>query len=464
MRIVILCGGSGSRLWPESRENLPKQFIPIFNGKSLLDLTIERILSINLNSKPIFISNKRHGFLVKKALLQYNLDANIILEPEGKNTCAAIYLAAKICSPNDNLLIMPSDHLIPNHKSFTKDILSIEKNLILDKWIVLGVKPTKPSEGFGYIKVEQSEQNKKNIFLKVNKFIEKPSKAVAEKFIQNEIYFWNAGIFITNAFMALKSIKEYAPNIAKYCEKAFNEIQINNETNEYNFHHELFSKIPSQSIDYAVMEHEKNIYLYPFKNIWSDVGSWDAIAEMRKPQLKKNNIIQIDSSDNFIKSDKRTIATIGIKDLIIIDSDDATLISKKNQTEKVKVIVKKLLKRKPLNAIEHSFENRPWGKFENLFDDIHCKVKRLIVNSQKRLSLQYHNFRSEHWLVVNGTATVYLDGKYITLTEGQSIDIPLQSRHYIENKEKKDLIIIETQLGSYFGEDDIIRLDDPYSR
>ena len=185
---------------------------------------------------------------------------------------------------------------------------------------------------------------------------------------------------------------------------------------------------------------------------------------MRNPQPKQNKIIQIDSHNNYIKTDKRTIATIGVKDLIIIDSDDATLISRRNQTEKVKFIVKKLLKKIPNNAIEHSFENRPWGKFENLFDDMYCKVKRLIVNPQKRLSLQYHNFRSEHWLVVNGTATVYLDGKHLTLTKGQSIDVPLKSPHYIENKEKKDLIIIETQLGSYFGEDDIIRLDDPYLR
>ena len=461
MRVVVLCGGSGSRLWPESRESLPKQFIPIFNGKSLLDLTIERVLSLNFTNKPILISNKKHGFLVQKALAKYSLEADIFLEPEGKNTCAAIYLAAKHCSYNEQLLIMPSDHLIPNDKIFAEHIFKIQKFLPLDNWITLGIKPTKPSEAYGYIKINKNKEMK---LCEVVEFIEKPSKNHAKEFIQSDSYFWNAGIFIVNASKALKSINKYASDIAYCCDQVFSKIYITKSTNEYNFPPSLFTQIPSQSIDYAVMEHDKDICLYPFNSAWSDVGSWDAISEIFKDNPLDDNIVQINSYNNFIKSDKRTIATIGVNDLIIIDSDNATLISKKNQSEKVKLVVNKLLKNKSVSVKENSFEIKPWGKFENLFNDKNCKVKRLIVSSNKRLSLQYHNFRSEHWLVVHGIANVHVDNKNFIIKPGQSIDIPLKSHHYVENKQNEDLIIIETQLGSYFGEDDIIRLDDPHGR
>ena len=461
MRVVILCGGSGSRLWPESRESLPKQFISIFDDKSLLELTIERFINSKIKLKPIVICNKKHGFLVRKSLDKYKLKADILLEPEGKNTCAAIYLAAKHCSINDNLLIMPSDHLISDYKKFMKDIFKIEQCLPLDYWITLGVKPTRPSDAYGYIKVSKHNLNN---FSKVMKFIEKPSKKVACDLITEPNYYWNSGIFIANASMVLKSIKNYAPIIAKYCDKAFDTIKKTESTNEFNFSASSFTKIPSQSIDYAVMEHEKNIYLSPFNSDWSDVGSWDAIAEINQYKNINNNVVQVNSSNNFIRSKNSIIGTIGIKDLIIIESDNAILVSKKNETENVKLLVDKLLKKDIVQAKEHSFENRPWGKFENLLDNKYCKVKKITVEPKKRLSLQYHNFRSEHWLVVNGTANVFVDGKRIVLFPGNSIDIPIKSHHYIENKQNENLIIIETQLGTYFGEDDIVRLDDPHER
>ncbi len=461
MRVVILCGGSGSRLWPESRESLPKQFIPIFGEKTLLDLTVERVLHLNFKTKPIFVSNKNHSFLVKETLSKYNLEADIILEPEGKNTCAAIYLAAKHSSRSDNLLIMPSDHLIHNNEIFKDKILLIKKKMMSDHWITLGIKPSKASDAYGYIKVESSITN---TFLKVIKFIEKPKIEIAYELIKNENYYWNAGIFIANSKQIIKSIKEYAPDIALCCDKSFEKIEVNTRTNEFKFPEKLFSKIPSRSIDFAVMEQEKNIFLYPLNCDWSDIGSWDSIAEINQIQQTNNKIIQIDSSNNFIKSDKRAIATIGIEDLIIIDSDNATLISKKNHSEKVKLVVDRLKENDYFEAKEHSFEIRPWGKFENLLDDQYCKVKKITLSPKKRLSLQYHNFRSEHWLVVFGIGNIYLDNTNLILKPGESIDIPIKSHHYIENKQDKDLIIIETQLGSYFGEDDIFRLDDPYFR
>lgn len=461
MRIVILCGGSGSRLWPESRQSFPKQFIPLFDGKSLLDLTIERVLKKLKEKKPIFICNKNHGFLVKESVKRYKLDVDILLEPEGKNTCAAIYLAAKFYSEDENLLIMPSDHLIPDVKKFNDDISYIEKNLTLDYWVTLGIKPERPSEAYGYIQIKEDKKNK---LKKVLNFVEKPNIQKATKFLADERYFWNAGIFISKSTQIIKSIQKYAPDIAMHCDKNFAEMTFNKRTSEFSFSAKLFSLIPSESLDYAVMEHEKNVYLFPYNSNWSDVGSWDSIIDIYKNNSMGSRVIQVDSQNNFVKSKKRLIAMIGVEDLIIIDSDNATLISKKNHSEKVKQIVGQLIEKKFDEANEHSFEYRPWGKFENLFVNKLCKVKKLTISPKKRLSLQYHNYRSEHWLVVNGIAKIHLDGKNLILNRGESLDIPEKTAHYIKNIGNKDLIIIETQLGSYFGEDDIIRLDDPYSR
>ncbi len=461
MRVVFLCGGSGTRLWPESRESLPKQFIPLIEGISLLELTIKRVLKIISKNKPIFICNKRHGFLVKKLIQKYEFEADIILEPEGKNTCAAIYLAAKHSNQLDNLLILPSDHYILKDKEFCKDMKKIDKQLSPNHWITLGVKPTKASEAYGYIKII------KDTVLgpyKVLKFIEKPKKDLANKFVSDESYYWNSGIFFANTEKILSSIKNHAPKIAVKCDLAYENITLTDNSREINFDSNLFSKIPSESIDYSVMEKEKEIYLYPFHYEWNDVGSWDSLSKIYYEKSSDHKVIQVDSYNNFIRNNDRTIATIGIKDLIIVNSDNATLISKKEHSEKVKLVVEKLLNHKSNVVTEHSFENRPWGKFENLLHDGNCKVKRLIVNPKKRLSLQYHEFRSEHWLIVSGTASIHLNGKDLTLTKGQSVDIPKKSRHFIENKTSEDLIIIETQLGTYFGEDDIIRLDDPYNR
>ena len=460
IRPIILCGGSGTRLWPESRKSNPKQFISIFNGKSLFDFTLERVLSFDSPFKPIIICNKDYGFYVKNSLKNYSLDAHIIFEPEGKNTTAAIYLATKICDKKDNVIIMPSDHFIPDINQFQKDVKFIIKNADFNHWITLGVSPKIPSEAFGYIKVKDSKLDK---FLDVLEFKEKPSSNVAKKYIKTKNYYWNAGIFLGNVSMILKSIHEYAYEVAAKCEIVFANKRSNNIT-ETNFCPKLFSKIPSISIDFSVMEHANNIKLFPINCDWSDIGNWDSFFENIKKSKKNKNLIQIDSNNNFIRNDGRIIATIGVEDLIIVNSDNATLIAKKTHSEKVKLIVEKLNEEGFSEGNEHTFEYRPWGKFENLLISDYCKVKKIIVNSKERLSLQYHNYRSEHWLVVSGVASVYLDGKDIILNQGMSIDIPKKSQHYIHNNTLKELIIIETQLGEYFGEDDIIRLDDPYKR
>jgi len=464
LRPVILCGGSGTRLWPESRKSLPKQFIKLFNEDSLLDLTFNRVKDLNNYSKPIIVTNKNLGFLVEESLNKAGIIGTKILESEPKNTTAAIYLAAKFSQSDDQLIIIPADHLISNINFFSKTIeemFNINENKY---WITFGIKPTFPSEGYGYINIKEKEEIFKSKLYKVNKFIEKPSKDKAKSMIKNGSYFWNAGIFMGNASFIINSITKYAPNIAVKCDKAFKISYIDTVKNEITFNDDIFSEIPSDSIDFAVMEKDKNILLYPYSGDWSDVGSWDTMSSIKNNISKNKNIIEIQTNDNFIRTGNRLITTIGTENLIIIDSDNATLIVKKGHSEKVKDLVNKINIKKMNQGTEHTFEKRPWGKFENLLDDKNCKVKRIEINPYKRLSLQYHNFRSEHWLIVKGEAHIHLDNKEFIMRPGESIDIPLKSHHYVENKSNKPLIIIETQLGSYFGEDDIVRLDDPYSR
>ena len=461
IQIVVLCGGSGTRLWPESTKNFPKQFIPIFNSKSLFDLTLERIKIIKKQSKPIFITNINHRFFVKQALENYNINGTILLEPESKNTAAAIYLAAKICSANDKLIIMPSDHLITDNHYIKKiiELTNIKNNE--NNWITLGIKPTKPSEAYGYIKVNRILNS---TFLDVVEFVEKPNLSKAKTMLSNGNYFWNSGIFIAKSSLIINSVKKYANEIAEACDYAFQSRTFDDHSNEINFDINQFKKIPSDSIDFAVMEKEKNIKLYPLTCDWNDVGSWDAFSNIKEFNLNPKNIIEIESKNNFIRSRKKLVTTIGINDLIIIDTNNAILIAKKGETEKVKLIVEELLSKNMKEITNKTYDRRPWGTFEVLLDSHLSKIKKLNIYPHKRLSLQYHNFRSEHWLIIKGKALVYLDGKLIQLTSGMSIDIPLKSEHYIHNQTDEELIIIETQLGTYFGEDDIIRLDDPYKR
>ena len=456
---VILCGGSGTRLWPASRKSMPKQFLPLIKNETLLDLTFKRVKSLNICSKCIVVTSKQYSFFVKEALEKSKLEADVLLEPKAKNTTASIYLAASFAKKNDTLLIMPSDHLIKDNKKFLEAVQKASKSNVYENWITFGILPTCPSNAYGYIKVKKSN----NDIYDVDKFIEKPNIQEASQMLKKDKYYWNAGIFMGNANMIIKSISETASNIASFCDAAFKTHHVIHN-NEVNFNFEIFKKIPSKSIDFAVMEHANNIKLIELNAQWSDVGSWDALANEQTKFKNKQNIIDISGKNNFVFAENRIIATIGVEDIIVVDSDNATLISKKGETEKVKEVVEYLSQLNIKTGIEHTFEKRPWGKFENLLDTNIVKVKRLTIKPYKRLSLQYHTKRQEHWFVVSGLANIHLDGKNIQLKERESIDIPRFSKHFIENNTSDELIIIEIQTGEYFGEDDIIRVDDPYSR
>ena len=460
---IILCGGSGQRLWPESRKKLPKQFIGLLNDKTLFELTLSRIKFLKNCIQPIIVTNEEYRFYVANSLKKCSVDAICVNEPSSKNTTAAIYLSAKFSKPNDELLIMPSDHFIKEETLFSKIVTKSYKEKKCDQFIVFGVEPKSPHTGYGYIDVLTNSNNNQIFLKKVSDFKEKPNSKKAEQFIKNG-YLWNAGIFMCKSETIIKSINKFAPNISKYCDIAIQKFRYSKDKKNIYFNSKDFEKIPSASIDYSVIEKAKNVFCAPLKIDWSDLGDWDTLSDRSTKNNFNNKIVQVDSKNNYIKSSERVIATVGIKDTIIVDTNDAILISKKNKASKVKTVVNKLIKNKIFEALENNFELRPWGKFENILETSFYKIKKLTISPKSSLSLQFHKFRSEHWFVLEGTATITLNGNEYKLKKGNSIDIPRKAVHRISNKSNKELIIIEIQLGTYFGEDDIIRLDDPYER
>ncbi len=457
---VILCGGSGTRLWPESRELFPKQFIPILNQDSLFDITLKRLSLIHNCKKPIIVTNEKYNFLVRDVLHKLNIEATIILEPIGRNTAPAIYLASSFSKKSDTLLVLPADHYIGNNKLFIKSLNYVFKMNNINDWITLGITPTSPSTSYGYIKIDEKSSNNK--IFKVEKFIEKPKTNLAKKLYKSQ-HFWNSGIFIGNSNMILKSIRKHAPNLAQKCDLTLNNVK-KTKNNEYLFELKLFNKIPAISIDFSIIEKSKNVLCHPISCEWNDIGSWEKFFENIPFKNKPKKVIQVRSKNNFIKTKNRLIATIGINDLIIVDTNDATLIAKKGLEEKMRDITSILTKNNHSELKENLFETRPWGKFETLHASENLKIKKITVKPKSRLSKQFHYFRSEHWFITYGKASIYKDGEIFKLKKGQSIDIPKKSIHYIENTTNEELIFIELQMGTYFGEDDIIRLDDIYGR
>ena len=461
-RVIILCGGSGTRLWPESRKNFPKQFIPISNGQSLFDKTLERVKKIENCLKPIIVTNEKYKFLVRDSLSNQNLDATIILEPIAKNTAPSIYIASKIINKNENIIIFPSDHYIKNNSAFINTINKTLKENIYSKWITFGVTPDYPATSFGYIKIKN--YLKKKSMYNVVKFIEKPNSKDAKLLLDSKDNLWNSGILIVNTEIVIQSIQEKAPLISKYCDSVLDKKTYSKTKDEYVFDLDLFKKIPSISIDNSVLEKISNIDCCPINCGWNDIGSWDGFFKSFPGKYNSKNIVQVNSKNNSIKSKDRLITALGVKDLIVVDNNDAILIAKKGLYEDFKQLISVLEKRAFPQLEENIFENRPWGKFENILINKNLKIKKILVNPKSKLSKQFHHFRSEHWFITKGKGFVFKDGKIQEIKKGQSIDIPKKCIHFIENRSEKKLIFIEIQMGTYLGEDDIIRLDDIYGR
>lgn len=462
MRIkpVVLSGGSGTRLWPASRKSLPKQFIAFPGTGSLFTRTLERAATISGAATPLVVSSRQHGFLCRKAAQTLTLDVRYILEEIGRNTAPAIYFAALASDPDDILLIMPSDHWIEDADKFAALVTRGAEACKEDIWLTFGITPTAPATGYGYIETDTGADD----LTRVSSFAEKPDLETAKGYLESGRHYWNSGIFMVRAGACLESFHRHQPDLSKAASACW-------EARTSRIDEDILPKpaleaVPAISVDYAIMEKEDRIALLPFDGNWSDVGSWDSLSNLitsTAPDRDTGSLL-VDSENVFIHSSGRTIAGVGIEDLIIVDDDDSTLIVRKGHTEKVKQVIDALAAAGNAAATEHSFEYRPWGMFENLLDSAVCKVKRLTVDPRQHLSLQYHHKRSEHWVVIDGTATVQLDGETLKLEAGHSIDIPLGAHHAIGNDTDDPVIIIEVQMGSYFGEDDIVRVSDPYDR
>ena len=370
-------------------------------------------------------------------------------------------MAAKVSKKNELLLILPSDHLIANVNEFIKMLENSFCKANHKDWFLYGVKPTNPSTSFGYIELLKNE-NVTGLY-KISKFIEKPNLDVANKLFQSENYLWNSGIFLVKNDVAISSIKKYATDIALECDRAFNHISSDFKNNIIRFDHDLFSKIRSESIDYSVLENINNIMCFLLDTAWNDAGSWDEVFKIENLDKTKGKSYQINGANNIFSHEGRTIATVGVKDLMIVDTKDKTLITRENNSLQLKKLLKNMLEDKSRLNIDY-YERRPWGQFEILHESEFFKVKILEIFPKKRISLQYHNKRSEHWIIVSGEATVHLNGKEIKLKESNSIDIPKTSVHFIANQTTKQLVVVEVMMGEYFGEDDIVRLEDSYGR
>jgi len=467
-----LCGGIGTRLWPLSRKSFPKQFLSIssFNKKSLLQNTQKRIEGIDNLIEPILICNKDHRFVVAEQMREIDINPHsILLEPFGRNTAPAILLAAlKSLEIEDNphLLILSADHQIHNDIKF-RDLIEIGVSYSeKDKLVTFGVIPRSPEIGYGYIKSEKPFNLQNIEGINISKFIEKPNLETAKELIKDKSYTWNSGIFLFKAKTIINEIKDLNLEIYEACRKTFE-----NSIMDLDFQRldeKSFEFCPDISIDIAVMEKTNKGIVLPLDAQWSDIGSWKSVWENSRKDIngnvEKGNVLTQNTENCYLHSEKKLLVTLGIKDLVIINTDDATLVADKNQSENIKDIVSELQIRNIKEADSHKKGFRPWGFFISILEDKRWQVKIIHVNPGAKLSLQMHHHRAEHWVVVKGTAQVEIDGKKQILSENESTYIPLGSKHRLSNLGKIPLELIEVQSGSYVDEDDIVRFEDLYGR
>lgn len=459
---VVLSGGSGTRLWPISRSKYPKQFCDLFD-EPLQNMTLKRLARFG---KPwILTSAKLRDFTEKKAKEAGFTDLRVIFEPVGKNTAPAIAVLCRILEmeskTNEVVGIFPADHLIEKEDVFSTALELAEACSLENKIVTLGLKPTEPATGYGYIQCDKLPYSYKKSLSShtVLKFHEKPSVELAKEFLKNGNYYWNAGIFVFPVKLMIELFEKYQPQIwdaLTHLKPDLSNLK------------EIYHMMPSISIDYAIMEklEPNEMICVPCNPRWSDVGSWDAVKDvyMRTGKTSGNHI-EVHASDNFVLPlrDKR-YAFVGVEDLVVVDTDDALLISKGGETQDVKIVVDRLKKEKSKLADEHTFEERPWGRFEILRDKPHFKSKIIAVNPKSQISYQSHTQREEHWIITAGKGEVILDENTISVSRGDYVKIPQGSKHRIKNTADEILEFVEVQLGSYFGEDDIVRYQDDYKR
>jgi len=456
MTNILLCGGSGTRLWPISRTLMPKQFIKLFDDRSLFQLTALR--NSEICDRTFVITNVDHYYLAMDQIENLNItNFKYLLEPVGRNTAPAITLSCLALDPNEVVLVTPSDHLIKDVKEYQKSV-KVAKELAEQNFLVtFGIKPSSPETGFGYIESFSSD---------VKAFYEKPDYERAVKFLKDQNFYWNSGMFVFKAGVFLDQMKIFAPEILEACKLAFNnakkdEFDIKIDTTD-------MQNIPQNSIDYAVMEKSDIVKMVALDASWSDLGSFDSLDEQLPKDANGNTInsdlVQINSHNNLILSSGKKIALIDVDDLTIVDTKDALLISKKSSSQKVKNVVEILKEESSELCNAHLTTNRPWGNYTVLENQDGYKIKIIEVKPGKRLSLQKHFHRNEHWIVLSGSATVTIGETTRLVCPNESIYIKMGEVHRLSNEGKIPVVLIEAQVGEYTGEDDIIRLDDDFKR
>ena len=470
---IILCGGKGTRLWPLSRQSYPKQFLALYgeSKKSLLQQTQERISFLNGITEPIIICNEEHRFLVAEQMREINVKPKaIILENEGKNTAPAIALGAIKALEEERgdplLLILSADHIIRDLNIFAKVLKQGFTSALENNLVTFGIVPNHPETGYGYIESE-FVLDKNNIKgSRIRRFIEKPNKELAQKLFKSKQYTWNSGMFVFKNSLIIKELSKHAPLVLESCKKA-----LGNSTRDLDFiriEGDYFSKSPNIPIDIAVMEKTNLGFVLPLDAGWSDIGNWESLWDKEKKDSSgnviKGKVFNEGSSDCYIKGENSLLVALGLKDLILVETPDAILAANKKELNKIKTVLNKLNKKGYKEVNTHRKIYRPWGSYTSLIENQKWLVKSIEVNPGSKLSLQMHHHRTEHWIVVKGTAKVELDNKSFVLSENQSTFIPLGSRHRLSNPGKINLTLIEIQSGDYIGEDDIVRFKDDYGR
>lgn len=463
---VVIAGGTGSRLWPLSRELYPKQFLALDQERSMLQVTLKRLEGLS-TQKPLVICNEAHRFLVADQLQQMDLlGGNVLLEPVGRNTAPAVALAAirATASGQDPLmLVLAADHSIRNIEAFQTAIQKAVPAAMQGAMVTFGIVPNAPETGYGYI--HMGTEVAQGIH-KVNAFVEKPSSDVAAQYIASQQYLWNSGMFLFKASKFLSELICYRPDIHEACIEAMK--SPHDDMDFVRINKEAFLRCPSDSIDYAVMEKTVDAVVVPMDAGWSDIGAfgalWEILPHDEAGNVQRGNVVAIDSSNNLILAEDALVATVGVNNMVIVQTKDALLVVPRDRTQDVKNIVNRLKSEKRPEYQLHKQVFRPWGKYQSVDDGNRYQVKRITVKPGGKLSVQMHHHRAEHWIVVTGTAQVTLNGNTRLLTENESIYLPLGATHCLENPGKIPLELIEVQVGSYLGEDDIVRFEDQYGR
>ena len=464
---VIMAGGSGTRLWPLSRASHPKQFLALNGEKTMLQQTAERLSGLP-TSESIAICNEEHRFFVAEQLREVNALGKIILEPVGRNTAPAIALAALLEKENDSiLLVLAADHVIADQDAFTNAVLRAVPLAEAGKLVTFGIIPSEPHTGYGYIEVGDIEAGESTGgAYSVASFKEKPYSETAANYVSHGGYYWNSGMFLFKASRYLQELKTHRPDIAAACEAAAG--TVSPDLDFIRVDTEAFTACPDDSIDYAVMENTGDAVMVPMDAGWNDIGSWSSLWEMSVKDESENvtsgDVLLYGTTNSFVRADDKLVAVVGLDDVVVVSTKDATLVAHKEGVQDAKVIAAEIKANGRSEWELHREVYRPWGKYDSIDQGDRYQVKRITVKPGARLSIQMHHHRAEHWIVVSGTAKVGKDEQEILLAENQSVYIPVGCKHWLENPGKIPLELIEVQSGAYLGEDDIVRFSDVYGR